>query len=146
MSSQNPAERRKCPRYQVALDCMVSLLIPHQTFTPHAIRGVTVDLSHEGMRLKTYSLGKADFLELLRGMSHVKIEIADPYHDHPIHLRGQVVWADYHDKTERDNAHCFLGISFYEFTEQARREFHEVMGNITRATTSIQKLSGVKLR
>ncbi|MDK2970351.1 MAG: hypothetical protein PWP23_106 [Candidatus Sumerlaeota bacterium] len=142
---QSDSERRRSARYRIALDCMVSLLIPHQTFTPHSIRGVTVDIAGEGMRLKTYSLTKKDFLDLIKGMSHVKIDIDDPFSEHPISLRGRVVWADYHDKTENDNPHCFLGISFYEFTPQAQRDFHDVMSRIERSSTTVEKIKGIKL-
>lgn len=147
--SQDPSatesNRRRSPRYQISLDCLVSLLIPHQTFTPHAIRGVSVDLSQEGMRLKTYSLTKKDFLDLIKGMSHVKVDITDPFSDAPIQLRGRVVWADYREKCEDDQPHCYLGIAFYEFTPRAQQEFHEVMDQIQRSSTKVEKIRGIRL-
>lgn len=123
----NGPEKRKHRRLKISAEAHMTLLIPNQTFSPFTIRGIGTDISLSGICIKSYQLSKPDYLSLIRGMSHVKVSLFLPIFDEPIQLRGQVVWADFHDsKGVNDKAFCQLGISYYEFTLEAKQDLVEV--------------------
>jgi len=120
-------ERRHYPRLKINLDVKFALLIPHETFTALSLAGRTTDLAIGGMRLRTEDLEREQYLSILRGQSSIKVSLNHKSFITPIMLRGQVVWCDYHDATANEKKHCFLGVSFYNFTEGALEEYSNVL-------------------
>ena len=120
-------ERRRFQRLPISGEVLMSVLMPHNTFSTFSIRGIATDISIGGMRIKTYQLQRQQYLDMIRGMSHAKLELRLPFLDEPLYFRGILAWSEYHDPTNREPAHCYLGLAFHEFTEEAQREFGEVL-------------------
>ncbi len=93
----------------------MAIMMPHETFTPLSIRSVVSDISLTGLRVKTYQLGKKDYLELIKNVHFAKIGFDLPGVEESIQGHASIVWVDYHDKSGEDQAHCLLGMKYERF-------------------------------
>jgi hypothetical protein len=127
---KDEVERRRSNRFRLQADVMLTLLIPNETFSPFSLRGVALDVSIGGIRVKTYQLNKKDYLATLHGMSHAKLVLNLPHVEDPIHLAGRVVWTEFHEAKGEEKSHCLLGVSFYKFSDDALDDFQEVLNSL----------------
>lgn len=119
------SERRKFPRFSFTAEAMMAVMIPQETFTPLGIRAVVSDISSTGLRVKTYQLGKTDYLELLKGVHYAKIAFDLPDVEESIEAKTSIVWVEYHDRTATDQAHCILGMRFERFVGRGADLLHK---------------------
>lgn len=128
-------DRRTNPRVRVQAEVLFSLLIPHETFSPRTYRGTTLDVSLGGMCFRCPNVPKDVYRQVLRGLSHAKLEVRFPTHEDPILLRGKIVWVDYHDPAGGKPAYCNFGVSYYSFTPEALSDYRQILEEVDRRTS-----------
>jgi len=138
------AERRRFPRFAFTADAMMAIMIPEQTFTPLGIRSTVSDISRTGLRVKTYQLGKKDYLELLRSVHYAKIAFDLPGVEESIEAKTSIVWVEYHDRTASDQAHCILGMTFERFVGKSAELLEQGLRNLQ--ATAIEAPKGTPLK
>ncbi len=129
---RNNTDRRKAKRLPISAEGMLTILVPEETFTPQVVRCVATDISMSGMRLKSYQLGKNDYLQMLKGLRHAKVALDLPYLDAPLQVRAMIVWVEYHDGTGKDRQeHCLLGLSFTHRDDSVLQRLEYVIDRLT---------------
>lgn len=138
------SERRRFPRFAFTADAMMAIMIPEQTFTPLGIRAVVSDISGSGMRVKSYQLGKKDYLELLKSVHYAKIAFDLPGVEESIEAKTSIVWVEYHDRTATDQAHCILGMTFERFVGKGAELLAKGLANLQ--ASAIEAPKGTPLK
>lgn len=111
-------DRRRHPRYRADGEIRMQFLFPEETFSPHAVKALFIDVSLGGMRLKAPSFEKTLYVKLLSSHRHVKIGFEHPNSGEASTLEGKIVWIDYHqDKAADGRGECFFGIQLTNFDD-----------------------------
>lgn len=138
------SDRRLHRRLPISAEAMVTILIPEETFSPNAVRGVAQDISVSGLKVKIYQFSQADYKDLIKGVRFAKIDLTLPYVDEPLVLRAQVVWVDYHDATRSDRAHCLLGMKFHNVDPAVAAKLEYVIDRLSADTVKTEPSGVVK--
>lgn len=107
--------KRAHTRFELKLDITAEILIPEDTFRPHALSGYTIDVSGGGMKAAITSLPQDLYVKLLARPRFVRIAFADPNTGSRIKITGKIAWMDYHKPRSGDRTGtCHLGLAFKE--------------------------------
>ncbi|MBX3730046.1 MAG: PilZ domain-containing protein [Candidatus Sumerlaeia bacterium] len=136
MSGDVSGERRGQRRLKIAIDAEIKLLVPHETFSPFPIHGITIDLSVGGMCVRTEEITKKLYGEVLRGMSHAKVTLRHSWLVAPLHVSGKVVWSEFHDPRPGQPSHCLLGIALHSMDAEEGRAFAAALDGIADRLTA----------
>ncbi len=140
-------EKRNFPRFAFTAEAMLAIMMPQETFTPLAIRSVVSDISLTGLQLKTYQLGKNDYLELIKRVHFAKVAFDFPDMEESVQVHASIVWVDYHDRSNEDQAHCLLGLKFERFLGASEELLRKGLEGVSSpAPGSLKAPEGKKLR
>lgn len=105
--------KRASSRFEIEIPIDVGILIPEETFQPHALTGGTSDVSATGMKIQLDSLEAELYRKLMARSRMVRLTFAPPGLAEPIKVTGKIAWMDYR-KTDSGakTAPCHLGIFF----------------------------------
>ena len=117
------AERRRSPRYELALPVTVRIILEEETFSPLRLSGVTKDISVGGMLVEIDPMPETHYRALIRRARMVRVGL----HDGGIQtvLLGKVVWYDY--QRGADSSRCSVGIAFDNLAEASRRFLQDLI-------------------
>lgn len=132
-------ENRSFVRIPLSAETIVTLLIPDETATRLTVRGLASDISYSGIKIISYQIPKYRFLQLIKGRAHAEIKLILPSLDVPVYLKATVVWADYHEAKEGKQGFCALGMAFHKFSEEARKQFNDVLEHIAEQAVHVQR-------
>lgn len=107
--------QRAADRFDLQLKITAEILIPEDTFRPHALEGHTLDVSSRGMQVQLDGLQGDLFSRLLVRPRHIRIAFDNPATGKQIKLTGRIAWLDYRKKNSSESAGpCNLGVAFSE--------------------------------
>jgi hypothetical protein len=130
----DPKERRRHARTAIQANVILEGLRPEDKSDAFPIRGIAVDISAGGLRIKSHQLERTHMLQLLRTIHHVRVRLLHPALEETLALKGQIVWADYHGADGKQRAHCLLGVSFYKFTPEGEADLDSLIQKMRAAS------------
>jgi len=140
-----PDDRRQSRRLPLSADVMLSLLVPEQTISATPVRGVAMDISETGMRLKSYQVSPEQ-AELVADGSHwAKVTIELPYLARPLELKSRIVRSQYLRRTPEDSAHCVLGLRFERLLDSETAQIHYVIDRLSGESYEAVPIKGIRL-
>lgn len=97
-------------RVSCDLDATLKILVPDETFTPRAIKGLVKDMDQGGLRLVTSEISKDFWLLLIRKKAFIRTELQlDSIN---LNIKGRMAWSHYDTKSQVPA--CIMGIEFLE--------------------------------
>lgn len=102
-------------RFELATAVAVEILIPEDTFRPHALDGRSMDVSLNGMQVTLGELRADLYTRLLARPRHARVTFENPATGETVKITGRIAWIDYRKRNSAEQSGpCNLGISFSE--------------------------------
>ena len=125
---ENPADRRKFPRYKINIPIYVQIIIPEDTFKPKFFQGNALNISLNGMLISITDMELDLYKKLLHPNRYIKVQLPDSPSDLPSQLIGKVVWMDYHVSTKPD--YCNVGLYFENLEPEAQEQIEKFINKL----------------
>jgi len=109
--------RRRHERLSIRTDALVTLLYQEISFAPFTVRGVALDISMAGLRVRTSQLAEKDRVRLNEGPRYAEISVELPYLREPLKGRTRVCWAKDANAGPGEARAIDLGLEFTELAE-----------------------------
>lgn len=103
-------ERRAHERLALKLDAKIEILLPEETFRPHAFPGWTLDVSIRGMKLFLKGLPKSLYLKLHSRPRVARVELEDAGLGGQFRIVGKIMWWDFHNAAGSPEGDCMIGL------------------------------------
>lgn len=112
--SQTPFSRAH-DRLKYEVPVTVEILIPEETFRPHALKGYTLNISVQGMQVALEEMDANLYTQMLARQRMARVSLEHPRQGKVIGVLGKVAWIDYRKgKKGETTGDCSLGIAFSE--------------------------------
>jgi hypothetical protein len=92
-------DKRQHVRFPSNVIARVRILIPEQTFTPFTHEAIILDLSEQGMKMRTFDIDVSTFKLLMSNTRMVRVTFTPPNTEKAHTLFGRIVWLDYNNLT-----------------------------------------------
>lgn len=110
--------RRRHERLSIRTDALITLLYQELSFKPFTVRGVAVDVSMAGVRVRSTQLSEKDRLRLGEGPRYAELSVELPYLRDPLKGRARVCWAKEANVKPGEPKAVELGLEFVELAEE----------------------------
>lgn len=102
-------------RFELQMEIRVQILIPEETFRPHEMEGLSVDISATGIKVRVREFPTHLYRNLLARTRHIRISFDRPDGEGEVKLTGKVAWIDFaRSLKSREIGQCDLGVFFCE--------------------------------
>ena len=117
-------EKRARSRESVRTEVIVSFLFPEETFTAQRLAGSAVDIGSKGVRIRSESITRTMYFDLMRVRRHAKVEfLRNGVKIGETH--GTVEWIDFKDGAPPTTE---VGVSFTKEEERLSSEVVRLSG------------------
>lgn len=102
-------------RFELRMPVRIQILIPEETFRPHEMEGLSLDISATGIKVRVTDFPARLYSKLLARTRHIRVLFDRPDGEGEVRLTGKVAWIDYSKSLEsREVGQCDLGVFFSE--------------------------------
>ena len=127
-------DERMHDRFELQIDLKLQIIIPEQSFEPHAMTAQSLDVSAMGMHVIIDDMPNSLYTSLLMRTRSVGLEFTHPQGTDQMNLTGRVAWIDYHKaKASDQSGPCQIGISFDDETSPDYQLYAEFVQRIEAA-------------
>ena len=105
---------------------------------PQYFRGIAMDISAGGLRVKSYQLGPEQCEQIRSRPYHCDVHLDLPYLKEPLKLRAAVAWVGYQDATRSDSAHAMLGLRLEDVRPEAMSSLQYVIHRLSGESVSVK--------
>ncbi len=104
-------------RLGIRTDVIVTLLYPEVSFEPRTVRGIALDISPRGTRVRSSQLGEEDWRILSGGLHYAELSLELPFLRDPLKARATVRWARFHPAATNAPPCVEIGLEFISLPE-----------------------------